>query len=48
MVFVLTLIKLTSCNTKHEIKNDEIPQSLVATPQIRIRKLCAKVIHCSK
>ena len=42
MVFVLTLIKLTSCNTKHEIKND------VATPQIRIRKLCAKVIHCSK
>ena len=33
---------------KHEIKNNKIPQSLVATPQIRIRKLCAKVIQCSK
>ena len=33
---------------KHEIKNDKIPQSLLATPQIRIRKLCAKVMQCSK
>ena len=28
------IIKLTSCNTKHEIKNKKIPLSLAATPLI--------------